>query len=112
MTDIDASDEDPTDHRKRLDSLFTALADKQRRLVLQYFQSTDRSVASVAELVDYTAEATPESPSRDRLELRFHHCTLPKLDDLGVIEYDTQNRVVQYRGSPVVTEVLTVMAES
>ncbi len=100
------------DRRERLDNVFTALADAHRRQVVLYFESTDRSVASVADLVDHTVDSMPEALPRDRLQLRFHHCALPKLDELGVIEYDVQNREIRYRSSPVVTEVLAAVTES
>lgn len=94
-----------------LDTLFLALADEQRRQVLQYFQTTADDITSVEELITYTLEEGSDGTSHEQLELTFHHITLPKLADLGVIEYDARSQTVRYCGSPVLEQVLTVVTE-
>lgn len=110
----DASDSGGNSGRRdeRLDVLFTALADAQRRHVVRYFQSTESDVASVADIIDYTVEKASEPPRRDRLETTFHHVTFPKLADLGVIEYDARSRTVRYCGSPALERTLAVVTKS
>lgn len=112
MGDASTSDQSSRMSGDSLDTLFTALANEQRRQVLQYFQTAANSTASVEELITHTLETGAEDKSHEQLELTFHHITLPKLADLGVIEYDARSQTVRYRGSPVLERALTVMDET
>lgn len=97
---------------KRLNALFRALSSEHRRQVLRYFQTAKDEVATIDGLIDHIIEEGEGGPTRDQLELTFHHVTLPKLADLGVIEYDNRSGSVRYREPPVVERVLTVVTES
>lgn len=94
------------------DTLFLALADEQRRQVLQYFQTTANNTASVEELITYTLKEGSDDESHDQLELMFHHSTLPKLANLGFVEYDDRSQTVRYYGSPVLERALTAVVET
>lgn len=82
------------------DALFSALANKRRRHVLQYFQSSSDDVASLEELVD-AVPRDERTDGRKRVALRLHHVTLPKLEDAGLLEYDARSNTVRYRGNPL-----------
>jgi len=97
--------------RERVDGAFEALADEHRRRVVRYFQTVEEDVASVDALVDYASERSSETPTRDQLEVRFHHVTLPKLADLGVVEYDARSRTVRYCGPSLVDRLYSVLEE-
>lgn len=89
MGDASGSNDGSRRRFERVDGLFEALADEHRRRVIQYFRTND-DVATVDALVDHASER--DGSTRDRLEGRFHHVTLPKLADLGVLEYDARSR--------------------
>lgn len=95
----------------RLDAVFVALADEQRRQTLRYFQTVDEDAASVEDLIEYTIDQTDKPLDRAHLELKFHHVVLPKLADQGVIEYDARSETVMYDGSPAVEQLLAAIAE-
>lgn len=99
------------DRSERVDTLFTALADEKRRQVVRYFETGEDDVASVADLVDHAAGEKPEEQTLDQLEMTFHHVTLPKLAELGIVEYNSQRWTVRYRGSPELGQMLTTIAE-
>lgn len=112
MADGSAPRDDSGWRDEAFDAVFGTLADEHRRQVLRYFQTTGGDVAPVEELIEYTVEQEDETATRDDLAVQFHHETLPKLDDVGAVEYDHDNQTVQYCESPLLEEVLTVLVES
>ena len=73
------------------------LAAKQRRLTIDFLEGRSTSVdlaevsAGIVALDDDVAN-TDAAIERARIEL--HHVHLPKMSDVGVIEYDPRTRVV------------------
>ena len=112
MTDSPADSDSPKTMSERLDTLFAVLADEHRRRVVRYFQSAEDDVASVDDLIDYTAKEEKSGLTRDQLIQTFHHVTLPKLADQGVVEYDNRSQTVRYRGPPVLERMLTDITKS
>lgn len=90
-----------------LDTVYMALADEHRRQVLRYFLTTDETVASVDDLIDYAIENGTGDTTHDRLALTFHHIALPKLAELGAVEYDARDQEVRYRGHSLLERLLT-----
>ena len=91
--------------RAALDRVLEALSQEQDRHVLYHL--VDNESAEFDELVDVVAAAeigTSAEVARDdeRTEIRtkLHHVRLPKLEDLGVVEYDKRNGAVRYRSPP------------
>jgi len=82
------------------DELVAALANEHRRRVLRYFQETQTAVTSVDELVESINDPERPSRTRNRLAIRLHHVTLPKLADTGVLEYDSQLHIAEYQPTP------------
>jgi predicted transcriptional regulator len=80
----------------RADALIAALADDQTRQVFQYVYESDERVFLVDGLVDSLLDAECEPEDRDRLAIRLHHVTLPKMADVGLIEYDARSHTVRY----------------
>ena len=95
-----------------LDAIFSALADETRRHVLQYFRSSSETVTPVEDLIAYTLaqDGAPDDP--ERIAVKFHHATLPMLDDAGFLEYDARSDYVRYRENPQVEEVLRLVTET
>ena len=89
----------------RADAVCEALADPLRREVLSTLHEQD-DVASVSSLVDEMG-ALADEPSGERVEVALHHVHLPKLDELGVVEFDEQNDTVRYQEDPLLTDIVT-----
>lgn len=80
--------------------LFEVLAEPARRHVLRELHETGERVG-IRELADALADGRadrtpgeradglPDDP--DRLAVRLHHCYLPKLDDCGLADYDSES---------------------
>ncbi len=83
-----------------LDATFDALADAERRMILHYLTDAADHEATVDELVSYItqqeANHTGELPSRDSIEMRLHHIHLPKLVEVGLVEYDARTEQLRY----------------
>lgn len=97
---------------ERLDSIFLVLADEDRRRVLQYFMRHEECVASVEDIIEFAIEADGDDLTADELERRYHHFTLPKLVEHGVIEFDHRSRTVRYRGPDAFEEILRVVEKA
>lgn len=92
MTSQDtASTSTPTE-----DELWSALSNRYCRFVLQYFSDTSEDTASVADLS--TAVAREKDADEDQAALRLHHVALPKLNSIGVVNYDAGSKTVRYLG--------------
>lgn len=92
-----------------IDDLFLTLADERRRSVLYFFRSSENDVATVAELIEYTAQTCP-GVEMERLEVSFHHAILPRLAEANIIEYDSRSQTVRYRGHPLLEKMLDLIA--
>lgn len=83
-----------------LDATFDMLADADRRVMLTTLIETPEHVATVdelvTELVKRQADQTGELPSPDSVEAQIHHIHLPKLADVGLVEYDARNEELRY----------------
>ena len=77
-------------------AMFSALASDQRRALVQYLtEAGDRT--TVAEVVDHLLDGDRGSArdERTRLITKLHHVHLPKLDAVGVVEFDPERRTVE-----------------
>ncbi|WP_458209292.1 DUF7344 domain-containing protein [Haladaptatus sp. NG-SE-30] len=79
-----------------LDTTFEILANRERRKILGYLSEIPGRTATVDELTELLRR-TDESTARptDDPSITLVHAHLPKLADVGVIEYE--NRIVRYR---------------
>jgi hypothetical protein len=76
------------------------LRNDRRRLVIERLQSTDDGSETVRELSERIATAeSGESPPprniRQSVYVSLHQTHLPKLDDLGIVEYDSDSKQVR-----------------
>ncbi|WP_225741162.1 DUF7344 domain-containing protein [Halorussus halophilus] len=90
-----------------IDVLLEALADQQRRCILEQLVEADDGVATFSELIDRVL-ATSRGPngSRERVATSLHHRHLPKLADAGLVEYDARSETARYRGDAVTEQWL------
>ncbi|WP_137286425.1 DUF7344 domain-containing protein [Halorussus salinisoli] len=90
---------------QRLDRTLVALSEERRRLVLQYFRNASDDVATMADLADYVANRT-ESSDFEYVSVALHHKDVPKLEEAGLIEYDSRSETVRFVGSEFVYSLL------
>lgn len=80
------------------------LGSKRRQTVLEQLVDGDDRTQSLGSLA--TAVAQSEQGSElgavptERVRISLHHAHLPKLDDAGVVDYDSHEQTVEYLGSP------------
>ena len=89
-----------------IDAVFETLMDPGRRYVLTYLlQATD--TVSLSELVDYAesqVEGGVSNSFRRDITIELTHVTLPKLADLGFIEYDMERQRLERTEQTAVVE--------
>lgn len=90
--------------RPALDRVLEGLSRKYDRCVLYHL--VDSEPAEFEELVNAVvavkAEGTGTVPADVRKEIRIelYHMRLPKLEDLGIIEFDPRSGLIRYRNPP------------
>jgi len=93
------------------DTALQLLADQQRREVLHRLVESNGS-ASMDELISavVTNTSSPRNPDevRNHIAVNLHHVHLPKLQDTGIIEYDTSSEAIQYHSNELIEELLHV----
>lgn len=94
---ITVSEEDSGD---TYDAIFSALADQRRRRSLQYLLNTDSStmVTELAtELEAWESQSPITGPVSDKktaIKTSLVYVHLPKMDEVGLIEYDDPKQTV------------------
>jgi len=78
----------------RRDELLATLNDPYCRFVLCHIRDASEAVASVERLS--TAFAREHGVDTDQAAVRLHHTALPKLSDVGVLDYDARSNTVRY----------------
>jgi hypothetical protein len=78
--------------------VYDILRNERRRHVLRYLVD-DGEVSTIADIADHIAEiesgeSPPPSDTRQSVYVSLHQTHLPKLDGLGVVEYDRDDRTV------------------
>ena len=95
-----------------IDDVLDTLSDEYRRYVLYYLRSAPAGEASVDALLDGVSTALAENrdENRSRVVTSLVHSGLPKLVDVGLIEYDARGEAVRFPGDPFVEVLLDVTA--
>jgi DNA-binding transcriptional ArsR family regulator len=88
-----------------VDDVFSALAHRRRRTVLQQLRTLDDGETTLQRLVE-RMDADEESTS---LAVSLHHVHLPKLDAMGIVSYSPDRRRVRYLTAPTVEDVLDAL---
>lgn len=95
------------------------LSEPYRRHVCEYLSSNDDLVVTLEELTRAVADAEPAANGTTVAEVddrhiatTLHHVHLPKLDHVGVLEYDPDRRTVRTdSGLPAVLELLNALEQ-
>ncbi len=98
-----------------LDTIFDILSHSYRRLILSSLSQSEDDLATVTDLVTVISKHESETETsmqraQDdtvRVALQYNH--LPKLDDTGVIEFDTRIETIRYWSHPEVEKYLSVL---
>lgn len=115
-----APDDEPTTARDLpLDVIFELLQNQRRRRVLRYLEDVSGSVdlgtlaeALAAEENDKTVQEL-NSSERKRVYICLYQCHLPKLDDAGVIEFESNRGTIERTELTIqLTEYLDRVIES
>lgn len=79
------------------DELLAVLAQEEYRGTLSELQARPDGVTSLTDLADGRHTHEPGGPVPTAI--RLHHAILPKLDDIGLVDYDSVENTVRYRSS-------------
>lgn len=99
-------EEQPPRQADETDELLAVLADRDRRIVLDYFLESGATVASVEDLV---REVNERRHGRAEQTLVLHHSMLPTLDESGIVDYDDDRNVVRYSGNDLLESLLAAV---
>jgi hypothetical protein len=94
------------------DTVLDLVSKPRRRALLYHLKDCGDDVIDVDDLVDRVHEREQAIPvrepaaSRDVLAASLVHTHLPKLDDVGLVEFDADDDVVHYHGNPAVESYL------
>ena len=96
------------------DHLLSILSIECDRPVVQYFQNSSDRVAQLEELAEFVAARRddPGDSDPDRVAIRLHHSSLPKLADAGIVDYDARSHTVRYRSHSLVEEHSPLVAKT
>lgn len=83
-----------------IDELLAAMSNEHRRRVLYYLRRNHGTTSD--DLVYHLAESTDLDP--DAAASVLHHAILPRLYDIGAVDYDRDHDRVRYRGGSLTTE--------
>lgn len=95
------------------DETLRLLAHERRRKALQHLSQAEEAttVDSLAERVAAETDPDHDDGVVKSVETDLHHVHLPKMDEVGVVDYDARSGTVRYRPRPTVEELLDAVAE-
>ena len=116
MSDAGSEDDDGKENgdgfeSESLSRLLQAVADQRRRTILYTLKASDADVSSLDELADKIAPQDSQFGDPQKVRLVLHHKDLPKLADLGLLDYDSRNETVRYRSDHAIEEFLEVLRD-
>ncbi|KAB1198038.1 MULTISPECIES: hypothetical protein [Haloferax] len=84
-------------HDVSTDEIFDVLGEKRRRTLLTELCSHSDSITlfALADKLSQT-DANHEETIDDEVLVTLHHVDLPKLDDAGLLTYDSSHQVVRF----------------
>ena len=94
-----------------LDRLLKAAANQRRRTVLYALEDIDDDVISLNDLADEIAPQDSHFDDSQRVRLVLHHRDLPKLAELGQLDYDSRQGTIRYHRDDAVEDFLEYLKE-
>lgn len=97
-----------------LDAILSAGAIEQRRAVLRVLSENEGEAMKVSALTDQIAKhlgirAPIPDGGRKRISIALHHVHLPKLEECGLLVYDTESKQVRRVNRELGRELLAVV---
>lgn len=92
-----------------VDDLLTVLTDEHCRATLSHFEETAAATATVGDLADEISTQLGSDP--ERVAIRLHHATLPRLDDAGIVDYGPRSNTARYRGHSELESLMKKIGE-
>ena len=81
-----------------LDEFYRMIGDHRRRALLYVLSESDTATHSVQRLADAVSGLMPPDTEPGDIEVELRHKHLPKLDSLGLLDYDARSEEVVYSG--------------
>jgi hypothetical protein len=97
-----------------LHDIFALLQSRRRRCLLYYLSDVDGTAAfdDVRDgLLEYEKRCRDGSAAPDAVTISLEHVHLPRLDEVGVVDWDRETAQVEYVGSPLIERWLTETRE-
>jgi DNA-binding response OmpR family regulator len=99
-----------------LDRLLSAVANEHRRAILNSLISASEKTLTRDALVDRITDRVRDEDAerasdehRQRVRIALHHTHLPKLEELRIIDYETETGLVQFVGGELEQDILTLV---
>lgn len=108
---------EPGDTVKETDEILIALSHHQRRETLKILRTIGRPLALADLAIELTRQlenidSTVEEQQRaERLKLELYHCHIPRLSDVGLVEYNEARNVVALTETATDSDVVTAEQE-
>lgn len=97
-----------THSTEAIDERFRLLGQHERRCLLRFLGAAETDRVSIDEVVSHLQERDPAPDERDRLAVALYHNHLPRLAEIGAIQFDADSGTVRYDGD----ELLDALLES
>jgi DNA-binding response OmpR family regulator len=99
-----------------LDRLLSAVANEHRRAILNSLTSASEKTLTRDALIDRVTDRVRDEDAerasdehRQRVRIALHHTHLPKLEELRIIDYETETGLVQFVGGELEQDILTLV---
>ena len=111
--DCGCSQKDVESSTEKIDTILTVLSDQFRRQILYSAVERDDEVIQYPEVVDYLIDCNSGMghDDRERIKIKLHHSSLPRLEETGVIEHDSRSETIRYCGDSLLEKYITLLAE-
>jgi hypothetical protein len=93
------------------DEVYDALGHHLRRESIRFLEEQPGERTSVSGLVTHL-EQRGATGDTERVRMQLHHAHLPKLDDLGWLDFESERGEVTYHGHEAAERVLSDMMET
>ena len=80
--------------------LHSVLESDDRRRILRILRDRTGEIATLEELVDLLVEREDGYSDPAAAAIALHHAELPRLAEVGALDYDPRTKVTRYRGHP------------
>ena len=98
------------------DKVLSAVANEQRRAILDSLNGASEKTLDYDTLVDCVADTAGDEDvaeisdeHRQRARIALRHTHLPKLEEVRVIDYDAETGYVQFVGGELARELMTLV---